>query len=533
MSEPWQTQTINTSQVTGDSMPSAELLPVPSSRAQPKTLNARYELAERTPELNEQFARAAGGSGLQTTSHLDRATIRDRVRHEMLEADPWMHGSQRTTTVSVIGRGPWLEVKIPGQKADSKLISDAFNKWFRKKRVHGPRKFRTMCWSQGAEGTGLAMIVNDPKVSGKVKLNFVPFEDEQVRANPASGNFNDTTNYLLDGKEYDDVGCPSKYWVCDQHPAEHPGAVSKPVDAQYVIDVWEQLRPSQGKGVSVYATSTKNGPLRRTYRRAVLDAAATAAKLSYLLKTNIDRFEGGEENFEDVDSLTELPLVYGEGMALPKGWEPFQMRAEQPTTGHDEFMNSNIAETGRPAGQPGSVTTADAKGLNFASGSLARADWAEDVDVRRQDWETLGLDLLFEHWLREAALAGVIPRQYADIDDVDHEYRWTRKRHQDTNKEYSGRAKAIATGQTSRAQWQTDDGLNPDVEDQAAADGFNVSLKVYRAALFVETFPQYHLAMNPLGNPGNKGTPDDDDSDGTETADAERKQENREAAGND
>lgn len=85
-----------------------------------KRINARYELAERTAVMNEQFARATPGSARMAQAHADRATVRDRVRHEMHEADPWMKGSARTTVVSVVGRGPWLEVKIPDNPKASK-----------------------------------------------------------------------------------------------------------------------------------------------------------------------------------------------------------------------------------------------------------------------------------------------------------------------------------------------------------------------------------------------------------------------------
>lgn len=494
--------------------------PQPTGSATPvslrrKTMNARYELAERSADLNEQFARATSASGRMTEAHADRETIRNRVRHEMFEADPWLHGSARTTVVSVVGRGAWLEVKIPGNPEASKAIADKFNLWFRK-RVHGPRKLRTMCWAKQSDGTGLATLITDPTVRGPVKLNFVPFEDEQIKADINSESYNDRARYLLDGKEFDDYGNPSRYWICERHPAEYPEERPKPVSARYVIDVWDHERPSQGRGISSYVTAIKNGPLRRTYRRAALDAATTAAKLSFLLKTTINNFEDGDIEFEDIDALSGLPLFYGEGMALPKGWEAQQMRAEQPTTGHDEFIRSNVSEMGRAAGQPGQVAIGDAKGLNFASGQMGRADWAEDVDIQRQDWEDLALDKLLQEWLIEAALVGEIDAAYADIDMVPHEYRWTRRRHQDTNKEYTGRAKAIATGQTSRAFWQTDDGVNPDAEDQAAADGFGVSLKTYRQALFLSTFAL--PGMQAMQENGELPDDDDDETEGDGSA---------------
>lgn len=211
-----------------------------------------------------------------------------------------------------------------------------------------------------------ASVINDPKVRGNVKLNFVPFEDEQVRANPNQQSLMDRSTYLLDGKEFDDAGNESLYWVLERHPAEYPGDVSKPVSAEFVLDVWDWERASQGRGISPYATSTRNGPLRRSYRRATLDAAVTAAKLSFLLKTNVDRFSNGDNLFQYLDALEAIPLFDGEGMALPMGWEPSQLKAEHPTTSHEEFTRSNVAEMGRAAGQPGAVTLADAKGLNFA-----------------------------------------------------------------------------------------------------------------------------------------------------------------------
>ena len=506
-------QTFETTTAGSVEMPAGKLAAVPA-RPVPlrrKAINARYELAERSADLNEQFGRASSSSGRQVTSHTDRATMRDRIRHEMFEADPWLAGSGRTTVVSVIGRGPWLEVKIPNNPDVSKDIADKFNHWFRN-RVNGPRKLRTMAHAKNSDGSGLAMVVHAPNVRGAVKLSFVPFEDEQIRADTGSGSFHDQTNYLLDGKEFDEVGDPARYWISERHPAEHPEDRPKAIAAAFVLDVWEQLRPSQGRGVSAYATATKNGPMRRTYRRATIDAATTAAKLSFLMKTNVDRFDDGDTVFEDVDALTGVPLLYGEGMALPAGWDPFQLKPEHPTTGHDEFMRSNVAEMGRPAGQPGQVAMGDAKGLNFASGSLGRADWADDVDVQRQDWETLGLDKLFAHWLAEAALVGEIPREFHDVDKVPHEYRWTRRRHQDTNKEYSGRAKAIATGQTSRAFWQTDDGINPDAEDESAAAGFGVDVETYRRALFFSTFGD--AAAQAIGQ--DEPPPDDETDDETE-----------------
>jgi hypothetical protein len=478
-------------------------------------LNAAFDYAELNPELNELFARAKHESGLTGYDRQARRTLIDRSRYEVLQANKWFKGAARAAVTWVIGRGPFLEVKIAGNAEAARNVESLFNQWFKLR--HGPRKLRVMCWAKITDGTGLAMITTVPSplrdltesVSVKdITLNFVPFEEEQIQqpfADLYGEAFN--TRYLLDGKELDSQGDPVRYWVLPYHPADEPTLNPQPVPAEYVIDVWDWQRPSQGRGYPEMATSIGDGPMLRVYDRAVVDAAATAAKHTVLVETNVDRFEDGDVNFDAVDPGVTMPIAYGMQSFLPAGHKATQMKPEQPTAQHADFVRTNTAGAARPLGQPSQISTGDSGGINFAGGQLGRQDYEADVDIQRQDWETLCLDKLLGHFLQEAVLLGLIPQDIADLAEVSHEWRWTRRRHQDTNREYTGRQKACGSGLTSPAFWQEDDGVDPEEEDLASARSYGLTLEQFREARFRALFPDAALAILGPGLTPQRTTP--------------------------
>jgi hypothetical protein len=245
------------------------------------------------------------------------------------------------------------------------------------------------------------------------------------------------------------------------------------------------------------ATSIGKGPMMRIYEKAVLDAATTAAKHTVLIETAIDKFDPDtlEDLYNPIEAGVQEPINYGTQTHLPYGARASQLKAEQPTSTYTEFTRANVAGAARPLGQPSQVATGDSAGMNFAGGQLGRQDYELDVDVQRQDWETECLDKLLSHWLVEAALLGVIPEEFAEVDSLSHEWRWTRRRHQDTTREYTGRAKACASGLTSPAFWQEDDGVDPEEEDMASARSHGLTLEQFREARFRQMFPDAAVAI--------------------------------------
>ena len=459
-------------------------------------MNAAYDLADQNPEINEQFARAMNESGRTALNPTDRRTLIDRSRYEIFQANPWLKGSARSTTVSVVGRGAEIEINIPGDDEQSGLIEDLFNGWLVD--VKAGRKFRAMANAKQSDGAGMALaFTNEKRPQDSVQLDFIPFDCDHIRA-PYDWQI-DTKQTCLDGKVTDKFGDVVAYWMTPEHPAENPMTMPIKVPAEYILDVWDWGRPSQSVGAPEYATSVKNGPLTRSFRRATLDAATTAAKHTGIMRTNVDRFDDGAAALDPMAAWVQVPTSYGTWTAVPAGWTIEQMKAEHPNSNHEAFVKSLASEHGRGVNQPNFIALGDASDQNMSSMAGLRQEWELEVACQRQDWETEVIDKLLILWLKEAAALGLIDIKYNDVRKVKHTYRWSKRRHADTSKEYSGRETAIKIGAKSRRQWQMDDGLDPTKEDQMSAQGFGVTEEQYQRALFVSTFGD--AARSVLGLP--------------------------------
>jgi hypothetical protein len=276
-------------------------------------LNAAYDNAELSPELNELFARAQHESGLSGADPQARRTLIDRSRYEILQANAWFKGAVRSAVNWVIGRGPFLECKIEGNPDAARLIESKFNAWF--KSVKGARKLRVMSYAKITDGSGLAAVTNKKPVGkSKVTLNFVPFEDEQIKQPFGKLSGEDwQKNYFLDGKDVDENGDAIRYWVLPNHPVEDPVIQPEPISANFIIDVFNWERPSQHRGIPELATSIGKGPMMRIYEKSVLDAATTAAKHTVLLETSIDKFDTDmvADIFQPVEAGVQEPIHYG------------------------------------------------------------------------------------------------------------------------------------------------------------------------------------------------------------------------------
>lgn len=471
-------------------------------------LQAAYDLADADAEISEQFGRARHESGKTGLSPGDRRRMIDRSRYEIFQANPWLKGMVRSNTVSVVGRGPEIEVKIEGREKDAQRVERLFNHWLKVRKAG--RKLRAMANAKQSDGAGLAQVQSNTKdpVHG-ITLDFQPFDDDHIKA-PRNKFQIDRTEHLLDGKEYDDeTGEPIRYWRTPKHPAEHPESEPVPVDAEFILDIWNYDRPSQGRGAPEYSTSLRNGPLSRSFRRATLDSATTAAKHTAVLETNVDRFDSGDVNFQGIANWVTIPTQYGMMTAVPYGWKMNQMRAEHPNTNHEAFMRSLGAEHGRANNQPAYIALGDGLGLNMSSMTGLRQEWELEVDVQRQEIETEGLAKLFKHWLEEAMLTGLVGRDLVELllgtstaaadTMVAVAWRWTKRRHQDTNREYMGRKASIESGARSRHSWMVEDGINPEAEDKAAAESFGMTIDEYRQMLAIHLYGD--AARNVLGLP--------------------------------
>ncbi len=88
-------------------------------------------------------------------------------------------------------------------------------------------------------------------------------------------------------------------------------------------------------------------------------------------------------------------------VALPDGYDPFQLKAEYPTASYDSFHRALVSEHARPLSMPYNLAACDSSTYSFASGKLDMLAYIAALDVERQDCNDDVMDRLFEQWFRE------------------------------------------------------------------------------------------------------------------------------------
>jgi hypothetical protein len=183
----------------------------------------------------------------------------------------------------------------------------------------------------------------------------------------------------------------------------------------------------------------------RRYRLAVVAAAETAADLAVVMKTNLPA--GGEA--ASVEQMAEMELVPRMAVFGPEGWEPTQIKAEQPATTFTEFCNGMIAEAARPFNMPKNVALCDSSAYNYASGRLDHQTYFKSINVEHADCDVIVLDRILAAWLAE--YVRVFPQSQEIPAIPSHQWFWPGREHVDPLKEASAQATRLASNTTTLA----------------------------------------------------------------------------------
>ena len=173
---------------------------------------------------------------------------------------------------------------------------------------------------------------------------------------------------------FDEEGNATKYRFWRVHPGSNgcfSDGQSYFVSADDVIHYANIVRPGQHRGLSEIASTLPIFNDLRRFTSAVLAAAETAAEISFLLQTDLPTTdEDGETNLQHLDPGTIVEFCRNAGISLPEGWKASQLKAEQPTSTHADFVKTKIREASRALSMPLNVALGDSSGYNYASGRL-------------------------------------------------------------------------------------------------------------------------------------------------------------------
>ena len=414
----------------------------PARLATVRVVRGRYDAAVTTDDNRRHWAAADGLSANASNSPEVRRMLRNRARYEAAN-NSYAKGIVLTLANDVIGTGPRLQL-LSDDPETNRRVEHEFARWATAVRL--PEKLRTMRLARATDGEAFAVLTSNPKLPLPVQLDLRLVEAEQVTTPDPR------LDATVDGIVFDASGNPIEYHVLRDHPGEvsfRRPLVFDRVPAEAVLHWFRCDRPGQTRGVPDITPALPLFAQLRRFTLAVLSAAETAADFAGILYT--DAPASGEadaaEPFEPIE-LEKRALV-----TMPGGWKMSQLQAEQPTTGHKEFVEVILNEIARCLNMPFNVAAGNSSGYNYASGRLDHQTYFKAIRVDQAHLEDVVLDRILAAWFDEAALIpDLLPPGLGPIAAVEHAWFWDGHEHVDPAKEATAQATRLANHTTTLAQ---------------------------------------------------------------------------------
>jgi len=418
-------------------------------------VRAKYDAAQITNENRKHWGNADHLSADSAMTHEVRRILRSNARYEV-DNNSYAKGMVATLANDTIGTGPRLQLMHEDGEVNNRVELE-FVHWMRA--VNMPQKLRVMRMSKAATGEVFGVMQTNPRLTTPVQLDLRVLEGDHVCA-PYQGD-----GGSIDGIYLDQFGNPERYRILRHHPGD--GTVitllddAVEVDAGQVIHYFRAERPGQHRGIPEITPSLPLFAMLRRYRLAVLSAAETAANFAMAIFTT----QPASEAAADLDPLDVFEIERNMAMVMPEGWQPAQIKAEQPTTNHVEYVRSIIAEIARCLNMPLNVALGDSSQYNYASGRLDHQVYHKAIRVERCHIELVILNRLFEAWLREAVLIeGYLPQEIRGTDIPEYHWFWDGFEHVDPGKEAKAQETRLLNNTTTLATEFAKQGLDWEVE---------------------------------------------------------------------
>jgi capsid protein len=291
------------------------------------------------------------------------------------------------------------------------------------------------------DGEAFGLLFSNDRLDNPVKLDLRLIEAEQV-ASPADK----LGTERIDGILFDAFGNPTEYHVLRHHPGDGKGAAAVQVEripAESMIHWFRADRPGQSRGLPDILPALPLFAQLRRYTLAVIGAAESAANIAVLMKTSAPA--GGEA--AEIEPMTEMEFSPNMAVFTPEGWEPSQIKAEQPATTYDMFKRELLNEIARCLNMPYNITACNSSGYNHASGRLDHQTYYKSIRVEQAQCETVVLDRILTAWLAEAVKVFGL----GELEDASHQWFWDGHEHVDPAKEAAAQAQRLASNTTTLA----------------------------------------------------------------------------------
>lgn len=427
--------------------------------AQRRSLLARYDSAQTTAENAKHWAGADGLSAVGANSREVRRILRNRSRYEVAN-NGYADGIAQTLANDAIGTGPRLQVRSETQEFNT-TIEARWREWA--KATDLDRKLWTMRLAKFEDGEAFALLVDNPSLASRVKLDVQLVEADQVTSPLLA--IEDPTH--IDGITFDVHGNPLSYDILKSHPGDPYASFASDdyqiVAAKNVLHYFRARRPGQRRGVPEITSAVMLfGQLRR-YTLAVIAAAEVAADFSLVIES---QGAASEEGAVAPEAMDTIELEKRMATVLPEGWKLGQAKPEQPTTTYGQFKREILTEIARPLNMPFNIAAGDSSSYNYASGRLDHQTYFKALEVERALIERTVLEPLFRAWFDEAQrLTGTLPQPLRAVDvKFEIEWLWDGREHVDPAKEAAAQETRLRNHTTTLARELGRQGLDWEAE---------------------------------------------------------------------
>ncbi|MCL2624785.1 MAG: phage portal protein [Planctomycetaceae bacterium] len=441
----------------------ARLFGTKKERVRTKTVIVKatgaLDSASTSQETAAYWSFASSASADEIANAEARKVLRARCRYECLN-DPYAANAARNMAISVIGTGPSLQLHGINRET-AEPIEKRFRYWAKHARMN--EKLELAVRSLVFDGEIFFRFVTDDRITEGFNVELID------AGRVTSETFGDATDENeLDGIRYDQHGNPTFYTVA-RHVA-NPMYSGLPIElervpADEILHLFIPDLPGQHRGLPLLQSSLQTLARLKRYNDAVLEAAETAACYSVLIETeNIpDGEEEGEEEGEEDETVAvsagdSFRVPRGSATFLPRGSKSSQMKPEQPTANHGEFMSTTLTGIGAGVGQPRNIISNDSSDYNYASGRLDHQTFFRYVETIQQRL-TYILDAIFDYWAEQDD-----DLDPAFIATIETEWYFAEMQHVDPLKEAEAAIKLVFAGLMTKKEYFAKYGQ--DVEQQ-------------------------------------------------------------------
>jgi lambda family phage portal protein len=450
-------------------------------KAKPPAVNA--EPTNRKPRRGMRLYQGAKVSRLtadwvtgSTSADAEIATslvrLRDRARQSMRD-DPYFAAAVRSLTTNVVGSGFKLQAKVtmqpPGTRLNKPLndqIEAKMRHWSRSKTCHtaGLLSFQDIQAMAIATlphaGELFIRMVPQAFGGGRIPLGLEVIEADQLdeRVDGAGGIRGQMTGgtWRL-GVHVDDWGSPMEYAFLQKHPGDTRGSIGQKhvlIPADQIIHLARRDRPSQTRGVPLFANSLESMHQLAGYTEAEVVRARAASSLMGFVKTAGEM--AGESLGEEIEGEYVTQFEPGVIKTLFPGQDITIPSIDSPGGQFEPFTRVMLRRFAVSIGVSYPAVAGDYSTSNYSSSRLERLDnqewWRTLQDYLKREL----LEPITRAWLRAAVSVGelILPGYDLDPDAYEDAMNWVARGWEWIQPEVEVRAarEAVRSGFKTRAE---------------------------------------------------------------------------------